>query len=210
MFTTVKSWLAARDASRRRDDLLFTLILIGSTVGLLASFVLSVEAIELAKNPNAVLTCSINAVVDCAAVGSHPSASVFGFPSSFLGLLSFPVMMTIAVAGLMGVRFPRLFMFGAQLGAILGIIFAGWMLYMSYAVIQVFCPWCLTVDAAMLLIFFALTRYNIVHENLYVGKKLSARLKRFVQKDFDLLLLVAVFVIVLFAILIKYRDTLLG
>ena len=210
MFRKINFWLGKISGDERKDSKLFALLLVGSAVGLLASFVLSVEAIELAKNPNANLSCNISLLVNCSTVASHGSATVFGFPNSFLGLITLPVMLTIAVAGLLRLRFPRLFMFGAQMGVTFGLLFAGWMFYMSFVVIEVFCLWCLLVDVSMLLMFYAVTRYNIIHENLYLSNKNSKHAKNFVAKDFDLLVMVLAVVLSLFAILIKYRDGLFG
>src|SRR5690606_39490821 len=60
----------------------------------------------------------------CGTVGASAQASVFGFPNAFLGLVAEPVVMTIAVAGLGGVRFPRWFMCAAQVVYTLGFAFA--------------------------------------------------------------------------------------
>ncbi|MEZ5128367.1 MAG: vitamin K epoxide reductase family protein [Micropruina glycogenica] len=51
-------------------------------------------------------------------------ASLFGFPTRFLGLVAEPVVITIAVASLGGVRFPRWFMLAAQVVYTLGVVFA--------------------------------------------------------------------------------------
>ena len=80
-------------------------MLIGSMLSLLAAFTLSVEAVELAKNPDAKLSCGINVILNCANVNSHPTANLFGFPNSFIGLMLEPVVIAIAVAGLTGMRF---------------------------------------------------------------------------------------------------------
>ncbi len=185
-----------------------SILAIGASAGLIASFVLSTEAIVLAKNANAVLPCSLNAVINCAAVGSHPSASVFGFPNAFIGMMTLPVMLVIAVAALMGTKFPKPFMFMAELGALAGVAFAAWMFYVSYTVIQVLCPWCLTTDVAMLLILFSLTRYNVIEKNLYLGKKADAYAQRFVKQGFDLLVVVLVIVVTAAAIILKFGQTL--
>jgi uncharacterized membrane protein len=132
MFKQIREFFTHREATLRDNRWIFASMLVGACLSLLASFVLSVEAVELAANPNAALTCSINAVLNCATVGLHPSAHLFGFPNSFLGLIAEPVVITVAVAGLAGVKFPRLFMFAAQIGYSIGLIFAMWLLYTSY------------------------------------------------------------------------------
>lgn len=192
---------------RKDDRWIYGLLLTGSLIGLLGSFVLSVEALQLARDPEAALSCSVSLVLNCATVANHPSAQVLGFPNSFVGMMTLPVMVTIAVAGLMGTKFPRLFMRGAQLGATAGLLFAAWMFYMSYVVIGVLCPWCLSVDVGMLMIYFAVSRYNIRENNLCVpdmGKKLQP----FIARDYDKAALVGIVVLMAVAIILKYGNEL--
>ncbi len=187
-----------------------SLLALGAVVGLLASFVLSTEAIDLAKNSQVELPCSLNAVINCAAVGLHPTAHVFGFPNAFIGMMTLPVMLTIAVAALMGTKFPKSFMFMAELGAIVGVVFAGWMFLVSYNVIEILCPWCLTVDAAMLVIFLALTHYNIREGNLYLNDKMDKFARSFVSKGFDILFGVITIFACIAAVVLKFGQALWG
>ena len=181
-------------------------MLVGACLSLLASLVLSIEAVHLAANPHAQLSCSLNAVVNCATVSLHPSAAFFGFPNSFLGLIAEPVVITVAIAGLAGVRFPRAFMFAAQLGYTLGFIFAYVLLFISMFIIQALCPWCLVVTITTTFVFFAMTRYNIVYNNLYLPVGLHTRLARWVSKDYDTLLLWLIIVVMSAGIIFKYGE----
>ena len=81
----IKEFFTHEDRRLRDNRWIFASMLVGAILSLIASFVLSVEAVQLAANPNAVLNCSINIVLNCATVGLHPSAHIFGFPNSFLG-----------------------------------------------------------------------------------------------------------------------------
>lgn len=211
MFAKIKQ-LFGLDTTKKRSDnyWIFASMLIGSLLSLLASFVLSVDAIELAKNPDAKLSCDISSVISCATVNNHPSAQIFGFPNAFLGLMAEPVVITVAIAGLSGVKFGRKFMFAAQIGYTLGFIFAYYLLYMSYFIIGALCPWCLLVTLTTTLVWFAITRYNIRENNLYLPAKLQQKLHAFTEKDYDKLTMVILIIVVLFAILIKYRDGLFG
>ena len=171
MLASLKAYFTHNQKNIRDDRWIFASMLVGALLSLLASFVLSAEAIELARNPDAQLSCSVNAIVNCATVASHPSASLFGFPNSFLGMIAEPVVITVAIAGLAGVKFPRRFMFVAQICYTLGLIFALYLFYMSFFVIQALCPWCLLVTATTLFVWFAITRYNIRENNLYLSKE---------------------------------------
>lgn len=166
----------------RKRKILFGEMLIFAILSLLASFVLSYDAIVLAGNPNAVLSCSINAVIDCVKVGTTWQANVFGFPNAFLGLISEPVVMTIAVASLSGVRFPRWFMFTGNFCYLLGVIFAYWLLYQSTFVIGALCPWCLLVTLSTTFVFTSMTQWNILEGNLFLPEKAQAKARQLVER----------------------------
>lgn len=206
MFANVINFFRHKDKNLRDNRWIFISMLVGALLSLLASFVLSVEAIELARNPDAQLSCSINIVLNCATVAAHPTNELFGFPNSFLGLIAEPIVITVAIAGLAGVKFPRLFMFGAQVGYTLGFIFAWVLFYISFVIIQALCPWCLLVTLTTTLVFFAITRYNIREGNLYLPKNASKRAQEWVKKDYDKALLAFIVVAAIAAIIIKYGN----
>ncbi len=202
----VVEYFRHKDKKERDNRWIFASMLVGSVLSLLASFVLSVEALELAKNPDATLSCSINVVLNCATVAAHPTAELFGFPNAFLGLIAEPVVITVAIAGLSGIRFGRRFMFAAQIGYSLGFIFAYYLLYTSYFIIGALCPWCLLVTLTTTLVWFAITRFNIRENNLYLPKKLQRTLHRFVERDYDKLVMWGLIVFIILAIVVKYGD----
>ena len=197
MFEKLRKRLPGKESKRRQ--LAALLMLAGSGLGLLASFVLSIESLTLARNSHAVLNCDLNAAMSCSTVANHWSAAPLGFPNSFIGMMTLPVMVTIAVALLAGAKFPKWFMWGAQLGAVAGLLFAGWMFYMSYVEIGALCPWCLTLDAGMLLVCYGLTRYNVVTR--MVGGR---RMRKFVDRGFDTFLLALVTVVIVVVILATF------
>ena len=207
-FKQVVTYFKHDDTSIRDNRWIFLSMLIGAILSLIAAFVLSVEAVELAKNPNAALSCSINIVLNCATVGIHPSASFLGFPNSFLGLMAEPVVITVAIAGLMGIAFPRRFMFLAQIGYSLGFAFAVYLFFVSMFVIQALCPWCLLVTVSTTFVLFSITRYNIRENNLYLSKKLQKAAKNFIDKDYDKLLLGILIVAMIAGIFLKYGEAL--
>lgn len=201
MFNKIRNWFFHKDL--KRQNLAAFIMLIGSALGLLASFMLSIEALILAKNSHAVLSCDLNSVLSCSTVASHWSATILGFPNSFIGVMTLPVMVTIAVALLAGAKFPKWFMQAAQAGSVAGMVFAAWMFYMSYIEIGALCPWCLTLDVGMTLIFFGLTRYNILRKNIsWRGAQ------KFVSGGYDALIAVSVIVLVVVAIIAKFGGQL--
>lgn len=198
----------SRQAWSRSRTLLFTEMLIFAIASLVASWVLAYDAILIAKDPNVVLGCSINSILDCVKVGSTPQASVFGFPNAFLGMISEPVVMTIAVASLCGVRFPRWFMATANFCYLLGVIFAYWLLYQSTFVIGALCPWCLLVSVSTTFVFFSMTSWNLLENNLFLSEEGHRKAVKFVRGGWMTIILIGWLVLVVAIELIKWGPRL--
>ncbi len=171
----------------------FATMLITGILGLWASFVLSVDAIRLAEDPLADLACNISEKISCAVVGATWQANLLGFPNAFLGLIAQSVVITVAVAALGGVRFPRWFMLGAEVGYGAGLVFAFWLFAQSYFVIGALCPYCTVLYVTTLLAFTALTRVNVLEGHLGAGtKQLLARPLRLGMDWFGVIVMIGV------------------
>ena len=168
----------------------FVEMLISSLLSLTASLVLSVDAIILAKNPDAIFSCDINSKISCGTVGASWQANLFGWPNAFLGLIAEPVVITVAVAALGGVRFPRWFMLTAQAIYTIGFAFALWLFYEAYFHIGALCPWCLLVTATTTLVWMSLTRVNILDGNLRIGQWAITACKNYFDIGFSVIILV--------------------
>jgi len=183
-------------------------MLLWSAASLTASFVLAVEAVTLAGDQGAVFSCDINAVVSCGTVGSSWQASVLGFPNAFLGLVSEPVVITLALAGLAGVRFPRWMMLAAQVGYTVGLVLAYWLLYQAVFHIGAVCPWCLLVTVATTFVFVEMTRINVLEHNLPLPRASRRFLEEVVRHRLDVLA-AAVWLCGVFLLLVgRYGDAL--
>lgn len=136
-------------------------MVISGVVGLLASFVLSIEAWHLAQDASSTFGCDFNEVLSCSTVALTPQARVLGFPNAFLGIFFEAVVLAVSVAMASGVRFPRWYMWGVQALYTVGLAFALWLFSQSYFVIHVLCPWCLLITVTTTLVWSGLTRINI-------------------------------------------------
>lgn len=202
--------LSTLDRVRHADAWIFGTMLLSSVLSLLASFVLSVDALRLAADPTAELSCNINAVISCGTVAASWQSQLLGFPNAFLGLIAEPVVITIAVACLGGVRFPRWFMFAAQVVYAIGLGFAYWLFYQSMFHIGALCPWCLLVTVSTTLVFATLTYVNIRHNNLFLPARSHAALVRGLRANLDLVVVVIWLLILALAVVVKYGDLLFG
>lgn len=210
MLSKIRNFFTHSDKNIADNRWIFASMLVGAIFSLVAAFVLSVEVISLANNPNASLSCSVNAVINCGTVAKHPTNELFGFPNSFIGLMSEPVVITVAIAGLVGIKFPRRFMFTAQIFYTLGFMFAFYLFYVSMFIIQALCPWCLLVTLSTAFVFFSMTRYNIREGNLYLPHKIEAKMKQWIEKDYDKLILFVVIFASIAMIYLKYGKDLFG
>jgi len=183
-------------------------MLLTAGLGLVAALVLSVEAIALAENPLADLSCDINAVLSCGKVGLSWQASLLGFPNSFLGLIAEPVVITIAVAALGGVRFPRWFMLSAQVVYLIGFLFAYWLFYQSFFVIGALCPWCLLVTVTTTFVFVSLLRVNLLDNNFGLSSRAYDSVAVWLRAGADTMIVVIIIALLLGAIVLKYGSAL--
>lgn len=203
MFNLFKKAVIARDHTK-----LFVTMLVFGIFGLISAFVLTVEKFRLLEEPDAALSCSFNVVLNCSTVMQTWQASLFGFPNSLIGLMAFSVVIVIAVLGLSKVVFPRWFMLGAQIGILLGAIFAYWLFFSSVYVIQVLCPWCLVVTVSMTILLAAITHYNLRENTFQLSKTASKKAGAFLDKGYGTLLAASWLVILTAIVFIKFGDAL--
>ncbi|MBI3429646.1 MAG: vitamin K epoxide reductase family protein [Actinobacteria bacterium] len=179
-------------------------MLVSSLASLTASLVLSIDAITLAKNPNSNLACNINAIISCGKVAVSWQSNLLGFPNAFIGLMSEPVVITVAVAGLVGVQFPRTFMRIATSVYFLGLLFAFWLFSQSYFVIGAFCPWCLLVTISTVTVFSSMFRVNALEGHLPFSEKANQTITRLMLAGWDKVVVVAIYSMIVLAVIFKY------
>jgi uncharacterized membrane protein len=193
---------------RHSNVTVWVTMLIASGASLVASFVLAIDALRLAEDPSTDLGCNINAVISCGTVANSWQASLLGFPNAFLGLVTEPVVITVAVASLAGVRFPRWFMLAAQVVYTVGFVFAYWLFQQAMFEIGALCPWCMLVTLATTLVFFEMSYVNIRDDNLYLPRRVQAALTSFIRSDLDLMLMVAWVLVLVLAVVLRYGEAL--
>lgn len=183
-------------------------MLIFGITGLIASFTLAVEEFHLIKNPDTVLSCTINLVLNCSTVMQTWQASVFGFPNMFVGLMAFPIVILVASLGLAGSRLPRWFWLGAQVGYTLGAIFAYWLFFNSLYDIEVLCPWCLIVTFSTTLLLATITSYNLQDNVFGFSKKTNKRIQSFTKSGYHKLIVATWLMIMTALVFMKFGQSL--
>ncbi len=165
------------------------ILIIAGTVGLLCSFNLTVDKMEVLKNPNFKPICDLNPVLSCGSVMDSKQAEAFGFDNSFMGLAAFSVLVTVGVTILAGAKFKRWFWLGLQAGASGGVLFVLWLAYNSLYRIHSLCPFCMVVWVMTIITFWYVTLYNIQEKHVVLTGR-AARVAAFArQHHLDLLIL---------------------
>jgi len=142
------------------------ILVIGGLIGILAAFEITQDKFQLAMNPNFQPVCDLNPIISCGSVMKSWQSHVFGFSNTYIGLIGFPITVTVGMAMFAGARFKRWWWVGMQVGLTLGMIFAYWLLWQSIYRIRALCPWCLSVDVAITTIFWYLTLFNFYNGHL--------------------------------------------
>lgn len=188
----------------------FWVVLVFAFVALAAAMTLSLEKIHLLNNPDAVLSCSINVVLNCSTVmQTWQSAVFFGIPNMFIGLMAFPVLITVAVVYLWGgARFNKAFLRATNIGVLLGTLFAYWLFFQSLYAIQVLCPWCLIVTFSCTMMLAAITHVGL-RENIWNFKKsFNEKVQKFLKAGYHKLIVASWVVLMVVLVVIKFGDAL--
>lgn len=197
-----------KKAEELSNKWLFGTMLVFGVIGLIASLVLAIEEFHLLKNPDAVLSCSINTALNCSVVMKTWQASLFGFPNMFIGLMAYPVVITVAVAGLSGLSFKRWFMITANVCYGLGAFFAYWLFFSSVYVIEVLCPWCLIVTFATTILFATVTHYNLRENSFNFGKTMQKKIRGLLEHDILKMITAGWIVVMIALVFLKFGDSL--
>lgn len=122
-------------------------VLIAGAIGLAASATLTVEKIDILRNPSYVPSCNLNPIVSCGSVMITPQASVLGFPNPLLGIVAFTVVLVVGVLAVAKVSIPQWFWSILAAGLLAGAVFVHWLIYESLYQIGALCPYCMVVWA---------------------------------------------------------------
>lgn len=158
------------------------LVIIFSLVGLISSFILTLERLHILEKPDAELTCSINEVFNCAGVMNTWQAEIFGFPNSLLGIVGYTVTLTISAVILAINKNNKLIRAGCFIGSLGAFIFSYWLIHQSTYVIEVLCPYCLVSAFAATNLFFLYALDILKNNDLNLKEDTNSKVQHFVRR----------------------------
>lgn len=193
---------------KKTDRAAYIVMLVFAAIALTSAFVLTLEKLEKLANPDAVLSCSINLVLNCSTVMESWQSHVFGFPNMLIGMMAYPILIAVALAGIGRVIFPRWYMITANIGIALGALFSYWLFFESLYSIQVLCPWCLVVTFSTTMILAAFTHINLRNNTFKLKKHADEKVQKFVAGGYDKLIIFGWIVLLVALVFIKFGDAL--
>lgn len=144
-----------------------TIMTIGAVIAAIASSSLVMDAFILRSGPRAVtLGCDVSSRLSCSTVSSNGWSNLLHvqgvpMPNALLGMVAFPLFIGFGVALMAGFRPNHLLRALMILGMTLAGCGAVFLLVVSIGIIGVLCPWCLTMDAGVLLVIIGGVRWMI-------------------------------------------------
>ncbi|SJM54572.1 vitamin K epoxide reductase family protein [Gulosibacter sp. 10] len=144
-------------------------LLIGGGIGLLASFMLTIEYIHSLTEPDAQLLCDVNVFVTCQPAMNSSAGAILGFPNVILGLVSFTIAVVSGVVLLAGSALPRWYWIGLQVGLLGGAVLITYLQWYSGFQLRALCLWCMVIWTATIPTFALTTIGNLANGRLGRG-----------------------------------------
>lgn len=182
----------------RLDTILPYTLIVAGIIGLLASFVLTYDKIQLLTNSSYHPSCNINPILSCGSVMKTEQASLLGVPNTLFGLIAFSMLLTFGCLLAAGASVKKWVWLSAQVAATGGVIFMHYLFFQGVYRINAICPWCFVVWMITIPTFWYISLYNLRHGHI----RLPTRLAIFLQKHHGDVLIV--WYVVIFGILLQH------
>lgn len=152
------------------------LLVVGSAIGLFASFELMLSELKHLKDPMDSLSCDVNPFVSCSASLDAWQGNLLGVPNAFIGGMAYAVLAALGLLLACGGRLPRWFWWGLVAGTVGALVFVAWFVAVSVTVFGALCPYCMLVWAVTIPMAWATWGEAAAQGNLPLGARAAARL----------------------------------
>ena len=179
-------------------------LIIAALLGLFASFSLTVDKINLLKDPDYIPSCTVSPLVACSPVIGSDQASAFGFDNTFIGLTGFGMLLVVGVVMIAAnnkLKLQKWFWQAFWAGHVFGILFVVWLISQSLFFISKLCLYCMLVWSITIPLFVLTTRFVLDQEAL--GKR--TKLTNFFREN-SIKIIILSYSIVILMILFKFWD----
>ncbi|WP_349864912.1 vitamin K epoxide reductase family protein [Leifsonia sp. WHRI 6310E] len=150
-----------------RPRLLAIWLIVAGAIGLAAAFLLTIDKLDMLRDPNAQLTCSFNVLIGCATNLASWQGSLLGFPNPLLGLIGWTATIAAGVAVLASRGgLSRGFWIAFNAGVVLALALVVFLITASLTALHILCPWCMVTWAVTIPTFWGVTLYNLKSGNI--------------------------------------------
>lgn len=165
-----------------KRKILCYILIIGGLIGLIASFALTYDKIQILSDPTYHPGCSINPILSCGSMMSSEQASLLGVPNTIFGIAGYSALITLGVILLAGVTVKRWLWLALQAGVTVAVLFVHYLFFQGVFRINAICPWCFAVWMSTIPVFWYTTVYNLRAKNFvlpgkagkWIGKQIVA------------------------------------
>jgi len=137
------------------------MLLITGAAGLLAAWIITLDKIKLAEDPDFTPACSLNPIISCGSIMKSEQAAAFGVPNPIIGLVAYGIVICVGMSLLGRARFPRWYWLTFNAGTLFGVGFCTWLMYQSLYNISALCLWCCLAWVATIVMFWYVTAHNV-------------------------------------------------
>lgn len=185
-----------------KQRITYGFITAGGVLGLVASFLETIEYQEILKNAHAQLVCNLNSVFSCGNVLNAWQSKIFGFPNSMLCMVFFTLMFSAGLIGLTGgVIAPKMRLW-LQGIALFFLGFGSWFMWESTFRIGALCILCLFCLAGLLTLNWGWLRINA--KELPIGKADRTKVAKLINHGADTFVWIVYATIIAFIMLLKF------
>jgi uncharacterized membrane protein len=163
--------------------------LVAGVIGLVASFVLTHDKIQVLQDPTYSPACNINPILSCGSVMKTQQASVLGVPNTIFGLIAFSMLFMLGIVLSQGAVLKRWLWLAINAGALAGFLGFIYLYFQAVFRIHAICPYCFAVWLIVPPVLWYTTLYNLRAGHLKVTY-VKPRLKNWVQRHHGDILLV--------------------
>lgn len=188
--------------TKRSTKLVWWVATIGASVGLVASFIQTIERISYADQPLKALTCDINSVFSCSSVFDGWQSSFFGFSNSIMCLAFFAVVLGVAISGLTGSLINRYLRLIMHFFSVFFLFFGAWYLQQSAYDIGALCIFCIFCYSGVIALNWAWLRINI--DDLAAPVHFKKQASKLINSGADTFLWLLWAIAIAIMIIIKY------
>jgi uncharacterized membrane protein len=142
------------------------LYIVLAIIGIIISFWLTYDKIQVLKDPSYKPICDINPILSCGDVMGTKQSDLLGVPNPIFGMFGFSMLLTFGLVLATGSKLRREIWLMINAGALAGFCFFVYLFFQAVFRIHAICPFCFVIWMITPPILWYTTVYNIQEANL--------------------------------------------